>query len=203
MSEPLSIPEQHYAEVEGGHRIHYLEFGQPRKGVPSVVFLHGSGAGASGHSNFKANYPVLAERGLHVLVPDHIGYGRSDKPAEAEYPIDFFVSTMMQTLDAAGVQDFIPIGNSLGGAVALKMVLDYPARIPRLVLMAPGGVEEQQDYFKMPGMQAMGEFFRSSETPDAKSFAQVLRWLVHDPVHITEELVAERLAVHRIQTPAV
>lgn len=203
MSDPLPIPEQHYATVDGGHRMHYLEFGTPQADAPSVVFLHGSGPGAGGHSNFKANYPFLAEQGFHVLVPDHIGYGRSDKPADVEYPIDFFVSTLMQTLDAAGVKSFAPIGNSLGGAVALKMALDYPERIPRMILMAPGGVEEQQEYFKMPGMNAMREFFSSGQAPDEKSMAEILRWLVHDPAHVNEELVAERLAVHRTQTPAV
>ena len=44
---------------------------------PVVVWLHGSGPGASGFSNFKGNYPFFAERGYRVIVPDTLGYGYS------------------------------------------------------------------------------------------------------------------------------
>ena len=47
------VPEGKYAQLPNGYRLHYLEEG---KG-PAVVFLHGSGNGASGYSNFKGNYP--------------------------------------------------------------------------------------------------------------------------------------------------
>ena len=197
------LPEGNYTEIDGGHRMHWLEAGE---GERTLVFLHGSGPGASGHSNFKGNYPWFAERGFRVIVPDQIGYGFSDKPREVEYHIDFFVTALMQTLDAAGVDKFTPIGNSLGGAVALRMALDHPERIEALILMAPGGIEEQEAYFTMPGMQAMREFFTSGIDPqelEEKDMAAMLEHLVHDPSHVTPELAAERLHVYRTQHPGV
>ena len=53
------LPEANYAELPNGQRLHYLDNGSG----PVVVFLHGSGSGASGHSNFKYNYPYLVEQG--------------------------------------------------------------------------------------------------------------------------------------------
>ena len=49
------IPEGKYAVTDGGLSIHYHEAGS---GEP-IVFLHGSGPGASGYSNFKGNYPSV------------------------------------------------------------------------------------------------------------------------------------------------
>src|SRR6201993_2894322 len=102
------VPEGHYARLPNGHTIHYLDVG---KG-PVVVWLHGSGSGACGHSNFKYNYPVLAEAGYRNIVIDHIGYGYSDKPDNIEYPIELFVECVKQTLDHVGVDKYTLVGNS-------------------------------------------------------------------------------------------
>src|SRR5512135_2754516 len=51
------IPEGKYADVGDGLKMHYLDEG-PRDGKV-IVFLHGSGPGASGYSNFKGNYPFF------------------------------------------------------------------------------------------------------------------------------------------------
>jgi len=99
----------------------------PGGGIPAR-----SGPGASGHSNFKGNYPYLVERGYRCIVPDHIGYGFSDKPADVEYPLSFFTECIRQTLDAAGVTRCSLVGNSLGGAIALQFALDYPEMTDKL-----------------------------------------------------------------------
>jgi len=194
------IPEGHYADLPNGHRIHYLDQGDG----PVVVFLHGSGSGASGHSNFKGNYPVLVEQGCRVIVPDLIGYGYSDKPQDINYHLDVFVECVKQTLDAAGVNRYTLVGNSLGGAIAIKFALDYPDNVEKLVLMAPGGIENQADYFQMPGMAMMKEVFTSAEpvTRDRmKDF--FIKAFVIDPSVVTDELVDERHATMQLQNPRV
>lgn len=50
-SSDLPIPLDQFAELDSGLRLHYLDVGQG----PVVVWLHGSGPGASGYSNFKGN----------------------------------------------------------------------------------------------------------------------------------------------------
>ena len=188
------LPEGQYADLPNGQRIHFQDVGADNSDQqPVVVFLHGSGSGASGHSNFKENYPFLVEQGCRVIVPDHIGYGYSDKPTDVDYHLDFFVECIKQMLDSIGVNKYTLIGNSLGGAIAIKYALDYPANVEKLILMAPGGVENQPDYFTMPGMQMMKEVFTSTEpvTPEKmKAFFETA--FVVDPSCLDDQLVQER-----------
>src|SRR3546814_19029247 len=70
--------------------------------------------------------------------------------------------------------------------------------------MAPGGVEDQPDYFKMPGRAVMKEIFMSAEpvTPARlRLFMEVA--LVHDKSVIDDELVNERHALMLMQNPQV
>jgi pimeloyl-ACP methyl ester carboxylesterase len=92
------------------------------------------------------------------------------------------------------------VGNSLGGGVAIQMTLDHPEFAERLVLMAPGCIEEQAEYFKMPGIAKMVSNFGG---PDFNLDEQ--RRLIGNLVHpdfapnIPDALVQERFAVARTQ----
>ncbi|MDR3419335.1 MAG: alpha/beta hydrolase [Nevskia sp.] len=194
------VPEGHYVKLPNGHRIHYLDQG---KG-PAVVWLHGSGSGACGHSNFKGNYPFLAEHGYRNIVIDHLGYGYSDKPDNIEYPIELFVECVKQTLDHLGLERYTLVGNSLGGAVALRFAVDHPRNVASLVLMAPGGIENQPDYFLMPGMAKMKEVFMSSEpVTEAKLKAFFRSAFVVNPDCVDDQLVRERFELMKLQNPQV
>ena len=189
------LPEGRYAECANGYRIHYLDEGEGE----AVVFLHGSGPGASGHSNFKGNYPRLVEAGYRCIVPDHIGYGFSDKPDDVDHPLSFFVECILQTLDCAGVQKCTLVGNSLGGAIALGIALDYPERVEKLVLMAPGGLSELHEYQQMPGMQKVFQVFGSGQAVSHEVMKDLFATgLMHDPRYATDELVAERMQIMQI-----
>ncbi len=189
------LPEGKYADCANGYRIHYLDEGEGEV----VMFLHGSGPGASGHSNFKGNYPALVEAGYRCLVPDHIGYGFSDKPDDRDHPLEFFVECMIQTLDCAGVERCTLVGNSLGGAVALGMALEHPERVDKLILMAPGGLSELHEYQQMPGMQKVFSVFGSGEPVTHEVMKDLFATgLMHNPAHATDELVAERMQIMEI-----
>ncbi|WP_284450123.1 alpha/beta fold hydrolase [Spongiibacter tropicus] len=183
------LPDENYAHCQNGYRIHYIDKGDG----PVVVFLHGSGPGASGYSNFKQNYPAFVEAGFRCIVPDLIGFGFSDKPDDVQHPLSFFVECVKQTLDLAGVKECAVVGNSLGGAVAIGLALEYPELVSKLIVLAPGGMSQTEEYFTMPGMQKMFEVYGSADTvtPDMMKdlFANAL---VHDPAYATDELVAER-----------
>jgi len=194
------LPEGRFADCANGYRMHYLDQGTG----PVVVFLHGSGPGASGHSNFKGNYPWLVEQGLRRIVPDLVGYGFSDKPDDVDYPLSFFTECVRQTLDAAGIERCSLIGNSLGGAIALQFALDYPQMTEKLVLMAPGGLNAKEEYFQMPGMQQMAKVFASGQTVTPAVMKELFASsLMHDPRYATDELVAERLEIMRLMNGRV
>lgn len=194
------VPEGQYVTLPNGYRIHYLDQGSG----PVVVFLHGSGNGACGHSNFKGNYPELVKAGYRVIVPDLIGYGYSDKPADVEYPLSFFIACVKQALDALGVDRYTLVGNSLGGAVALGFALAHPAQVERLVLMAPGGLNDLPDYLAMPGMAMMFGLFNSGEpVTEARMKDFFRKAFVVNPEVVTDELVHERYELMKGQNPQV
>ena len=181
-------------KLPSGFELHYLQSGS---GLP-VVFLHGSGPGASAYSNFKQNFPALVAAGYRAVLPDLIGFGHSDKPAGIDYTLDLFSSTLVELLDALDLGDCVLVGNSLGGAVALRIAIDHPGRVRKLVLMAPGGIESRETYFNMPGIQKMVSGF-VGEGFDRAGLRRILELLVFDPRHVTDELVEERFSVLKTQ----
>jgi 4,5:9,10-diseco-3-hydroxy-5,9,17-trioxoandrosta-1(10),2-diene-4-oate hydrolase len=184
------IPEGKYAQIASGLTIHYHEAG---KGEP-VIFLHGSGPGASGYSNFKGNFPVFAEAGFRAIVPDLPGFGLSSKPEDAQYTLDFFVAGMHGLVEKLGLTRFTLLGNSLGGAIALKYTLDHPQLVSRLILMAPGGIEDLPVYLQMEGISKMIQVFAAGPM-DTESMRRLLTLQLFDASHITAELLAERVGV--------
>ena len=165
---------------------------------PAVVFIHGSGPGASGLSNFRQNVAAFVNAGYRVLLPDMIGYGASSKPEGIDYTLALFTDTLFDALTQAGVSEAVLVGNSLGGGVAVQMALDHPGFATKLVLMAPGCIEELPVYFAMPGIAKMvGDFTSPDFTVEDQK--KLVANLVYDPSVITDELVAERYAVARTQ----
>lgn len=194
------VPEGRYVTLANGHRIHLIDQGQGA----AVLFLHGSGNGACGYSNFKGNFPEVVKAGCRAVLPDLIGFGYSDKPPEAQYTLDFFVECLVQTMDAAKIERATVVGNSLGGAVALGLALAHPARVERLVLMAPGGLNDLPDYLAMPGMAAMFALYGSGETiTEARLRAFFRDAFVVDPAAVTDDLVHERAELAKLQIPQV
>lgn len=186
----LPLPTGSYVTLDSGLTLHYLDIG---KG-PVVLWLHGSGPGASGFSNFKGNYPVFERAGYRNIVLDLPGFGRSDKPSDVNYDLDFFVRSLQGFLDKAGIDRCTLLGNSLGGAIALGAALAYPERVEKLVLMAPGGVEERETYFRMPGILRMVEVFGQGPM-GVEEMRQVMRLQLFDSSQLDENLLKERAAV--------
>ena len=196
-----SIPEGKYldiGEVAGlPQRIHYHEQGEGE----AVIFLHGAGGGASGYSNFKGNYPEFAEAGFRSIVPDLIGYGLSSKPDLPQYDLDLFIAGIKGLVDGLGLEKITLLGNSLGGAVALGYALAHPDDVARLILMAPGGVEDLDTYLAMPGIANMFAIYASGKT-GAEAMRAVMTMQLFDPSLLTDEIINERAPIAATQTNA-
>lgn len=189
------IPVGQFIQVRDTLRLHYHEVGQASDERPTLVFLHGSGPGASGYSNFHRNFRFFAELGYHVLVPDYLGYGLSDKPNDIQYTSTLHVQVLQELLHKKQVRRAVLVGNSLGGAIAFQYALAYPDQIARLVVMGPGGVEDPALWAgSMSGLVAMGAVIQGRKT-DRESFRQLLHHIVASPQTITEEVIDSRLPV--------
>jgi 4,5:9,10-diseco-3-hydroxy-5,9,17-trioxoandrosta-1(10),2-diene-4-oate hydrolase len=195
MSERRPIPEGKYFTASSELRIHYHELGKPSSSKPTIVVLHGSGPGASGYSNFKHNIGALHEAGYHVLAPDYPGYGYSSKPTDVHYTAAFFAQHIHELLLFCGVKSVVPVGNSLGGVVALEYALTYPQMTKKLILMAPGGMDDPIYY---AGYQVgLAHMFKwvADRPADESSFRTMLSLLVHNPGEVTDEAVKERFPI--------
>ncbi len=180
--------------------IHFHSHGPEAGDV--VVFVHGSGPGASGYSNFKKNIDAFTAAGKRVIIPDLPGFGYSSKPTNRDYTTEFFSTHLVGLLDAISVPRFALVGNSLGGAVSIRIALDHPERVSKLILMAPGGIEELETYLAMPAMAKMINNFVDGKL-DRDGLRHVLETLVYDPRHVTDALVSERWAILEQQPPDV
>ena len=191
-----AVPEGKYVDVGNGITMHYHEAGGGDRGV--ILFVHGSGPGASGWSNFKGNYPFLAEHGYRTIVPDTMGYGYSTKPEEGAFSLDDVAAQYKALLDTLGVDRATVVGNSQGGAIAIAMALNYPDLVEKLVLMAPGGLEARETYMEMEGIKAMIRVLYK-EGISKETMRKVFRLQLHDETKITDEVIEERYQVAMTQ----
>lgn len=191
-----ALPEGKYADVGAGITMHYHEAGSGERGA--VLFIHGSGPGASGWSNFKGNYPVLAEQGYRTIVADTMGYGYSTKPEDGAFSLSDVAAQYKSLLDAVGVDRVTVVGNSQGGAIAIAMALDYPELVEKLVLMAPGGLEQRETYMEMEGIKAMIRVLYK-EGISKETMRKVFTLQLHDGSKITDEVIEERFQVAMTQ----
>ncbi|MDX5480686.1 MAG: alpha/beta hydrolase [Hymenobacteraceae bacterium] len=105
---------------------------------PVVVLLHGK--------NFLGAYwrqtiQHLSENGFRVIVPDQVGFGKSDKP-EVYYTFHQLAQNTKELLDQLGIRETAVVGHSMGGMLATRFALMYPDMTTRLVLENPIGLED-------------------------------------------------------------
>jgi len=159
---------------------------------PPVVMLHGGGPGASGVSNYSRNIDALA--GSHrVIVPDMPGYGRSTKHVDHSDPFGYLADMIRSLLDELGIQSAHLIGNSYGGAAALRLALDTPSRAGKLVLMGPGGIGTTRG-LPTDGLKSLLSYY-GGDGPSREKLATFIRtYLVYDGAAVPDELIDLRYA---------
>ncbi len=159
---------------------------------PPVVMLHGGGPGASGVSNYSRNIDALA--GSHrVIVPDMPGYGRSAKHVDHRDPFGYLADMIRGLLDEMGIATAHVIGNSYGGAAALRLALDTPHRVGKLVLMGPGGIGTTRG-LPTEGLKSLLSYY-GGEGPSREKLAAFIRtYLVYDSAGVPDELIDLRYA---------
>jgi 2-hydroxy-6-oxo-6-(2'-aminophenyl)hexa-2,4-dienoate hydrolase len=125
-----------------GVRTHYIEAGAAD--APTIVLLHGGGAGADCVGNWRYALPLLA-RDFRVLAMDMVGFGRSDKPDPAHYSYSQTQRNahLADFLVELGLQPAILVGNSMGGATALGVAMERPQLVRALVLMGSAGLNAE------------------------------------------------------------
>jgi pimeloyl-ACP methyl ester carboxylesterase len=118
-----------------GIKTNYLEAGE---GDP-VVLIHGSGPGVTSYANWRLVLPALAER-HRAIAPDMVGFGFTDRPTDVRFGVQTWADQVVGLMDTLGVPKAHLIGNSFGGAIALRVAAQHPERVDKMVLMGSMGV---------------------------------------------------------------
>lgn len=185
----------HYTEVfdgEGGTlNVHHVDVG-PEDG-DIVLCMHGQ---PTWGYLYRHMIPILVDAGLRVIVPDLVGFGRSDKPAARE---DFSYQRQVDWLGAwLATNDFSDItlmAQDWGGLVGLRLVADHPSRFARILVANTGlpapvkvpqatidAVEHYRAHAPTPSLMEMAQALRKPD-PDKRelAFAQWQKWCWETP----------------------
>ncbi|MDT2003948.1 alpha/beta fold hydrolase [Rhodococcus opacus] len=157
---------------------------------PPVVLLHGGGPGASGVSNYSRNIEPLAQH-FRVLVPDMPGYGRSAKGVDGSDPFGYLADHIRGMLDVLGIDRAHLVGNSYGGACALRLALDTPHRVDKLVLMGPGGVGTTRG-LPTAGLKSLLGYYGGDGPSLDKLRTFIHTYLVYDGDAVPDSLIQTR-----------
>ncbi len=121
----------HYVEINGA-RVHYVDEGAGE----TVLMLHGE---PSWSFLYRKMVPPLVKAGYRAVVPDFIGFGRSDKYAELEaYTYQMHVDTLWAFIQKLDLRDITFVMQDWGGVVGLRVAGEHPERVARLVVMNTG-----------------------------------------------------------------
>jgi pimeloyl-ACP methyl ester carboxylesterase len=129
-------PEIGSTVVANGIETNYLEDGS---GDDTVLLIHGSGPGVTSYANWRLVIPALATK-FRVIAPDMVGFGFSERPKDVQYNVQTWADQTVGLMDALGIEKTSLVGNSFGGAIALRIATQHPERIDKLVLMGSMGV---------------------------------------------------------------
>ncbi|MBC7173095.1 MAG: alpha/beta hydrolase, partial [Polyangiaceae bacterium] len=90
------------------------------------------------------------------------------------------------------------------GAICIRLALDHPGRVEKLILMAPGGLEEREVYMAMPGIQAMiKNVYAAKGPPTREGIAATFKLQLWNEALITDEILEERLQIAAIQPKGI
>ena len=122
--------EPHYVEQDG-LRLHYLDEGTG----PAVLLLHGE---PTWSYLYRTIIPELTPT-ARAIAPDYFGFGRSDKPLQVEdYSYEFHVRSIARLVEELDLRDATVVVQDWGGPVGLRVAVEHPDRIGRLVIMNTG-----------------------------------------------------------------
>ncbi len=116
---------------QDGLRMHYLDEGDG----PAVLLLHGE---PTWSYLYRKIIPELAPA-ARAIAPDYFGFGRSDKPLRREdYSYDFHVGSIARLVDELDLRDATVVVQDWGGPIGLRLAVERPDRIGKLVIMNTG-----------------------------------------------------------------
>jgi haloalkane dehalogenase len=127
----------HYVDVDDGLRMHYVDEG-PRdaNSAETVLMLHGE---PTWSYLYRKMIAIVAGAGYRVIVPDLIGFGKSDKIAELEaYSYQSHMNWLTAFIKALNLQNITLVCQDWGGLLGLRLAAENPDRFRRITASNTG-----------------------------------------------------------------
>ena len=170
-----------------GSTVAYRDLANDRQ---PVLYIHGGGPGVTGVNTFGDSARRFASR-CRPIVVDTPGYGESTL---GEVDGSYFAHTataLVGLLDVLGLAQVAVVAHSLGAGTAVRLALDYPDRVQRLVLVAPGGGVSVPVVQSVPtlGSQLLRRFIAE---PAESTLSAFMTAQLHDVSRLDGDEVARR-----------
>ena len=181
----INLPgELHYVYLEGGQ-------GEP------LVLLHGFGANKD---NFTRVARFLTPH-YRVIIPDHIGFGESSHPQEADYTAGSQAARIRTLAKALGISKLHLGGSSMGGYISMMYAALYPDEIKSLWLIDPSGIwsappSELREIIAKTGQNPL---MAKNEDEFAKTFAFVMTDPPFIPRPMLNVMAQERIRNYELE----
>jgi len=126
-----------------GLRLAHVDVAPPRpRDAPVAVLSHGQPTW--GYLWRKVVDRLVAE-GVRCVVPDHLGFGRSDKPEDpGAYSFADHSANLAGLLDALDLRDVTMVVHDWGGPIGLRVAVERPDRVARMAIMDSGLLSGRQ-----------------------------------------------------------
>jgi pimeloyl-ACP methyl ester carboxylesterase len=177
--------ESKFITVEGV-KLHYQEMGS---GAP-LLCLHGAGPGASAESNFRLNAGPLSEK-FRVILLDSPQYGKSAKVVLTEPRLKFNARILNGFMNALSIDKAQIVGNSMGGQIGMKLGLDFPERLTKIVIIGSTPMVPIFAPFPVEGIKLIARYYKGTG-PSREKLRELLETIVYDSSFLTDQIFEER-----------
>ncbi|MBM3130423.1 MAG: alpha/beta fold hydrolase [Chloroflexi bacterium] len=197
-----------FVTLRDGTRMHYIKrdsatVGQSPavSGQPSaVILIHGL---MDSSEQWRANIDALAHT-RRVWAIDLIGFGFSSRVTTPTYSMKMFARALRDFMDAQGIARASIVGHSLGGAIALEFAHDFPARVEKLVLIAPATylLQFRPELKMAQHLPFVPRALIGWTMTHRRARERALRDALGDPAHFDPEELARRTRPMRVRGTA-
>lgn len=177
----------------GDFQTFFLQSGETNS--ETIIFLHGSGPGVTAWVNWRYALTAVGKN-YRCIAPDLLGFGNSEAPNplpnNRQGWMGYWVDQIISLMDSLELEKVHLVGNSLGCSIALELLIEYPERFEKVVLMGPGGTPNTKLSYELG--RAKGFY----NNPSPKKMKQIMSWFVYDEKAMADEI--EELTHIRYET---
>ncbi|PYF96258.1 Pimeloyl-ACP methyl ester carboxylesterase [Georgenia satyanarayanai] len=180
--------------VVDGVRLAYRDSGEGE----AVLLVHGT---PSTSYEWREVAPRLEAAGYRVITYDLLGYGRSERPVDRDTSVAGQTALLDGLLAELGLDDVSVVAHDIGGAIGLRLALDRPQRVRRLMVLDTVSYDSwPSETWRAVIDDHLGEYHGLSQEEFDALLTRQLEMTVSEPARMTGDVLAAYLAPHRSAT---